>query len=68
MPSKKLDKITIVVIHLFCKPVRSPQEVVAYVFKELGRTLHTITAIQKVYPNTKHLFRYRDIKTMANAF
>ena len=67
MPKEKLDKITRIVIRLFCKPVKSPEEVLAYVFKPIAGTLDTVSAVQRVYPNAKHLFCYRDIKTMANA-
>ena len=67
MPKEKLDKITRTTVRLFCKPTKSPEEVVAYVFKPLAGTLDTVPAIQRVYPNAKHLFCYRDVKTMANA-
>jgi hypothetical protein len=67
MPHEKLDKITRIVIRLFCKPVKNPKEVVAYVFKPIAGTLDTVPAIQRVYPKAKHLFCYRDVKSMANA-
>jgi len=67
MPPAKLDKITQVVIRLFCKPVKNPGDVAAYVFKPIAGTLDTVSAIQRVYPKAKHLFCYRDIKTMSNS-
>ena len=67
MSKEKLDKITRTVIRLFCKRVKFPKEVVAYVFKPLAGTLEIMPAICRVYPEAKHLFCYRDIKIMANS-
>ena len=67
MPKEKLDKLTRIIIRLFCKPVQSPDEVVAYVFKPIACTFETVLAIQRVYPNAKHLFCYRDINSTANS-
>ena len=67
MKKEKLNKISRIVIRLTCKPVNFPKEVIAYVFKPIAATLDTIPAIQRVYPNAKHFFCYRDIEAMANA-
>ena len=67
MPKEKLDKITQITICLLCKPVKSPEEIVAYVFKPIAFTLEIIPIIQRVYPNAKHVFCYRDIRSTANS-
>ena len=67
MPKEKLDKITRSLVRLYCKPVKSPEEVVAYVFKPLAQAIDSIPAIHRVYPNAKHLFCYRDVVKTVNA-
>lgn len=64
-----IENLIRIAIRFYCKPVRSPAEVLAYVFKPMHvASMDVVSTVHRVYPDASYVFMYRDAKKMAYAF
>lgn len=65
--SDRFDEAVKVLMRLVCKPVSNPKNVLAYVFKPMAGSVDFISIVNRLYPQTKHVHCYRDLRAMANS-
>ena len=61
----KLDRIVIDAVRMLCKPISRP--ISAYLLKTTGPTIEAVPEFIRIFPESKHLFMYRNAFPMTKS-
>mmetsp|Transcript_10250 Transcript_10250/g.31321 ORF Transcript_10250/g.31321 Transcript_10250/m.31321 type:complete len:443 (+) Transcript_10250:195-1523(+) len=66
-PQSVVDLVARDVVRVLCKPVETPKQVDAFVFKPQAPYTDCVTLFGRLYPNAKQVFMWRHVKETASS-